>query len=158
MRRRHVTDTLFVLALLGAFAMTGLTAAVMGANAYDGIARGMERNDALRASLSYLTQKIRHSDTAGGVCIRAWEGGDALVLTQTVEGAAYETWIYAWQGRLMETTVAAGETPAPGSGQTILEIAQLSLQAEQGGLIRITAADAWGNGAQTAAWVRCGVG
>lgn len=157
MRRRHVTDTLFVLALLGAFAVTGLAAAVLGANAYSGIAAGMERNDALRASLSYLTEKIRHNDAAGGVSVRDLDGHGALVLTETVEGAAYETWVYAREGRLMEVTVIAGEAASPGSGQAVLELAEVSFTVEKNGLILIAAADARGNWAETAAWVRCGV-
>ncbi len=140
-RRNHLTDILFVLTLFSLFVVLALFVVVLGANVYKGISKNMDSNYSVRSSLTYLTEKIRQSDTTGGYALRTTEAGDALVLT-TVEGnETYDTWIYLWDEELCELTVSGGELFALEDGQPIMPLKSLQMTHGGDGLIHINLTD-----------------
>ncbi len=144
-KKQHVIDIVFVLCLFCVFAILSLFVVVMGANVYQGISADMTENYNVRSSVTYLTEKIRQNDIQGGVSLREFDGKNALVLTDNLEGQKYETWIYAKDGALYEILITAGTEIAPGDGQMITEIADLQMESLGDSLLKVTAVDLDGN-------------
>lgn len=132
--KRHVVDTLLVLTLFFTYVAGALLLCVMGAGVYKNAAAAMEHNYNRRTGALYLTEKIRQHDTAGGVRLSTMAGLDALVLTDSVQGGVYETWIYVRDGQLCEVMVAAGQTALPSGGQAIMPMNALQASGSGGQL------------------------
>lgn len=147
-------DVLFTLALFCVFAATALIAVILGADIYSSTVASMNRNYNTRTSISYLAEKVRQSDTAGGVSTAVVNGQDALVLTQILDGKPYETWIYTGDGELREVLVASGVEVRPQDGQTIMPLDSLELQ-QSGALLTLTATDPQGEISRLVLRIRC---
>ncbi|MDL2237764.1 DUF4860 domain-containing protein [Christensenellaceae bacterium OttesenSCG-928-K19] len=146
---QHIIDIVFVLSLFCVFAVLALFVVVLGANVYQSISGVMTENYNVRSSISYLTEKIHQGDSHGDIVIEKFGEGDALVLSQEIEGAVYETWIYLNEGSLTELMVPEGTEFDPESGQAIMELSDLVLESLDGRLFRITAVDVDGNNYDT---------
>ena len=138
--KRHITDIIFVLSLFCVFAVLALFVVVLGANVYQGISADMTDNYSARSSVSYLTEKIRQNDAVNEISVQSIGGNDALVLSD----GKYATWIYAWDGKLMETTVNEGAAVSPGDGQDIMDAADAEFEYRDGS-VQIRTTDAQGN-------------
>lgn len=147
-------DVLFTLALFCVFAATALIAVILGADIYSNTVSSMNRNYNTRTSISYLAEKVRQGDTAGGVATANVNGQDALVLTQLLDGKPYETWIYTGDGELREVMVASGIEVKPQDGQAIMPIGSLELQ-QNGALLTMTATDPQGEVSRLVLRTRC---
>lgn len=152
--RGHLVDVLFTLALFCVFAATALIAVILGADIYSNTVSSMNRNYNTRTSISYLAEKVRQGDTAGGIATAQVNGQDALVLTQMLDGKQYETWIYTGDGELREVMVASGMEVKPQDGQSIMPIASLELQ-QNGALLTMTATDPQGEVSRLVLRTRC---
>lgn len=98
----HLIDLLFPLALFCAFAVTSLLVVVVGADVYRRTTDEMDRNFALRTPLAYLSQAVHRTDLAGGISIGRFGDGQALILSETVNGEEYRTYLYCRGGNLCE--------------------------------------------------------
>ncbi|WRS26453.1 DUF4860 domain-containing protein [Oscillospiraceae bacterium MB08-C2-2] len=139
----HMIDILFTLALFCVFAASSLMVVLMGANIYRGTTQKMNSNFDTRTSITYVATKIRQNDQAGAVFVDQVGDTPALVLEQQVGDSRYQTWIYHWNGMLMEVFTAQGNAFEPASGQQILEVPVFEIQKE-GSLLKFTSVDAQG--------------
>ena len=140
-RGGHIVDLLFTLALLCVFAASSLMVVMIGANVYKGTVRGMDRNYDMRTSLSYISEKIRQNDVAGGVFVSELEGQNALVLVQDISGSVYETWIYSDAGALKELLVKQGSATRE-AGREIMKLQSFTAELVDGTLsLYVTASD-----------------
>ena len=142
--REHLIDVLFSLALFCVFAVSALAVVIMGADVYAGITENMDRNFTTRTSVAYLSEKIRQNDTSGGVSIGEMDGGTALVLEQSYDGVAYQTWIYLHDGSLMELFIRKGSAFSPENGNAIMELRAFSAELD-GKLCSFTVTGAGGH-------------
>jgi hypothetical protein len=128
---------MFTLLLLGVFALTAIFVAVLGAQVYRSSAEKMQANFDTRTSLVYISEKVRQS-TGTNFEVRDMGGQSALVITEDYDnGQTYETWIYAYDGKLRETTINAGSEMEPGTGQTIMDMKSMDFDVD-GSLVKIT--------------------
>ena len=140
--KRHVVEPLLVLTLFFTYVAGALLLCVMGAGVYQRAADAMQSGYDRRTGALYLTEKVRQHDATAGVRVATLAESDALVLTTSVEGEAYETWSYVHKGYLCEVMVAAGSSVSPDGGQSIMPMAALRLSASGGMLhIHLTAED-----------------
>ena len=100
--KRHVVEPLLVLTLFFTYVAGALLLCVMGAGVYQRAADAMQSGYDRRTGALYLTEKVRQHDETAGVRVATLAESDALVLTTSVEGEAYETWIYVHKGYLCE--------------------------------------------------------
>ncbi|MDL2232474.1 DUF4860 domain-containing protein [Ruminococcaceae bacterium OttesenSCG-928-L11] len=142
---RHVIDILFVLALFGAFIVTALIVAFMGAEVYSGTVENMNRNFDTQTSLTYVSTKIRQNDVSDAVRIDSLGGVQALVLEQSVEGEVYQTWIYCYDGFLKEMFIKQGTEIAPEFGASIMEVDSFALTELSEDLLQVSTTDRNGN-------------
>jgi len=66
-KRKHMIDLLFPIALFLVLAASSLFLVILAANVYRKSVAWEESNYGSRTCLSYVTEKIRQSDTDGGV-------------------------------------------------------------------------------------------
>ncbi|HOG01360.1 MAG: hypothetical protein BWY35_00740 [Firmicutes bacterium ADurb.Bin248] len=128
---RGITATAAMLLLFTAFALLSLLQALYGAAVYERVAGRMDDGYNLRASLSYVANKLHAHDGAGGVDIEQAEGLPVLRLRD--EERESVTLVYFFDGALMEQTVEAAARFDPGAGQRIAELADFTIREIEGG-------------------------
>ncbi len=125
-------ETLLTLGVFSVFAVLAVALTLMGARAYRGIYGRMEENDALRSSLSYVANKVRGGDIAGGVSLEERGGMQVLCLTETAGGTDFETLLFFADGWLREYAVVGGygDSLLPTDGEPVTALADFSMEAE----------------------------
>lgn len=89
--RTHVTDILFTLSLFCLFTACAFLVVLTGIQVYRTTVSDMEDNYSSKTALSYVTEKIRQHDFAGGVSVVSLKGENALVLKDQADGETYLT-------------------------------------------------------------------
>ena len=118
--RKHYIGGLLALLLLCVFAACVLSVLLAGAGTYRKLTARDRASYDSRTATQYLATRIRQADRQGAVSVRAFEGRDALVLTEEIDGELYETRIYYCDGYLRELFTVAGADLAPEDGEKIL--------------------------------------
>lgn len=138
MQKRHVIDFIFPVALLFVFAMSALIVVLLAAQIYKSTTEDSGEHDTSRTALSYISEKLRQNDENGAVSLGTLDDSDCLVMTQTLDGTVYTTYIYAYKGTLRELSVKEGTTPSAGAGETLLEVEDFRAVAVTDTLFRFT--------------------
>lgn len=139
---KHQLDGLVALLLFGVFAACALVVLLTGADAYR---RLTQRDGAAydrRTCAQYVATRVRQADTTGGVAVTDLGGVPALILLEP-EDEGYATWVYCYDGWLMELYAAVSDGFAPEDGERIMEIGGLELWME-GSLLTVTLEDTLG--------------
>lgn len=134
MKRGDSLLSLFVFALVGAFALLSLTAVLVGGRIYRNVADRTEANTGRRTTAAYIAGKVRAYDHADGVDVRDEDGISVLMLTSEIEGSRYVTYIYCLDGMVREYYQREGRAFVPENGEAIAEAEALSFTREDGGL------------------------
>lgn len=138
---RHMVDILFVLTLFCVFALCSILLIAVGARVYQNTVDNMDKHFTSTTSLSYITEKIRQNDYAGGISIEQFGGNDALVLLTEYNGEEYCTYIYSYAGQLKELFTKKNISLSPEAGRNILAISDFSVIEADTGLYEITLVD-----------------
>lgn len=155
-RQSHMVDLLFPVALLFVFAVSSLAVILMATEVYRSTTENSSLNYTARTSMAYISEKIHQNDVGGRVSVGSYNGYDALVLQQDLNGTAYTTYIYMYKNELKELFARDGlEFPAE-MGKTILAVEDFSLQEIKEGIFRFSCTDTDGQEASTIASVRTG--
>ncbi|MCR4902476.1 MAG: DUF4860 domain-containing protein [Butyrivibrio sp.] len=128
-KKHHIIDTLFVILLLFMFAFCVVTLISLGASVYQRNVDTMSDNFNDRTTFAYISEKIRQSDTNGGISMGDFENIPAIVLEQEINQVSYTTYLYQYEGflcELMKKTSVEGISPA--GGQQIIEINDLKIE------------------------------
>ena len=128
--------------LLALFLLLSALTVVRSAAVYRNV---LDRSDRLSRStaLTYITEKVRHNDTAGSVRVGKIGDCQALVIVQGDE-ILYDTYIYCYDGSLRELMIKRELTPAPEMGRCLLPMESLELSLE-GDLLKIRCTDTCGD-------------
>ena len=139
-RSAHSAQPLPVL-LLALFLLLSTLTVVRSGAVYKKV---LDRSDRLTraTALTYITEKIRHNDTAGSIRVGMIGDCQALVIVQGDE-ILYDTYIYCYDGSLRELMIKRELTPAPSMGRSLLPMRSLELELEDG-LLRLRCTDADG--------------
>lgn len=138
---KHIVDVLFVLALFGVFAASALMLVTIGANVYKRNVANMNVNFSTRTAFSYLTEKLRQNDSSNAVSIGELDGEKALILSQTIDGAEYVTYLYLYEGYLKELYVRKDSFTGSdllSAGQNILALSSFHMEEISNHLIKLT--------------------
>lgn len=136
-RSAHSAQPLPVL-LLALFLLLSTLTVVRSGAVYKKV---LDRSDRLAraTALTYITEKIRHNDTAGSIRVGMIGDCQALVIVQGDE-ILYDTYIYCYDGSLRELMIKRELTAAPSMGRCLLPMESLELTLEDG-LLRIRCTD-----------------
>ncbi|MGI5987975.1 MAG: DUF4860 domain-containing protein [Dysosmobacter sp.] len=121
---QHHMEGLLVLLLFGVFAACVLSVLLMGAGRYRVLTERDDASYSWRTAAQYLTTRVRQADTADGVRVGAFDGGegeDTLFLTEQIDGVAYTTRVYWYDGSLRELFAEEGTELDKDAGETVLD-------------------------------------
>lgn len=126
-RGKGQIEGLAALVVFGAFAVSVVAVLLTGAGAY----RRLTARDAAagerRTRSQYIATRVRQ--TEGQATVEELKGVPALCLP---DGAGYVTWVYCWEGWLMELYTSEESELAPEDGTRLMEASGLSLSLEDG--------------------------
>ena len=136
-KKNHTIDTVFVICLLLLFVLSSLSVIAIGASIYKKNVREMADNFSHRIACAYITEKVRQADEGGQIRVEEIFGENALVLTKEIKGVTYNTYIYDYDGNLMELFARSDlGSFYPQSGQRILEVDSFDIEEVSEGLFR----------------------
>ena len=145
-RNKSIMDFLFILALFGAFAITGLLVVLFGSKVYKSTVAKMDANYASRTALSYITEKVRAHDFTGGIEIQEGEGDDSvLLLKDKVNDKTYVTYMYVAEGMLKECTVSEDYDFNYDTGTDILKIHKFAVDETDDAMYKFDIVDEYDN-------------
>ncbi len=142
--RRSEAGVIAMIIFACVFGATMLLSLTSGAEIYRRVGDRVTTASEVRISLSYIVGKIHSHDAAGTVRAGSFGGQDAIFLSQTVDGVAYETILYVYDGKLMELLCEQGWDLEPEDGQVITEGRALTVEEPSPGLLRLCYTDASG--------------
>lgn len=148
---RHMIDILFIVILIGAFALSSVVLVVLGANVYKKTVSHNQQAYQIRTASLYFSQKLHQGDRQDAVSLTSLKSGQqALVLAED----EYETWIFLADGQLRETMVKKGTSVTESFGQPVLALKDLNFRLVKDNLLRITAVSPEGVRSQTDLFIR----
>ena len=103
---------------------------ISGAKSYKNVTAIMEEQFSINTCISYVTAKVRHYDSEGAVIIGKIGDTDALLLKEMIDGEEYLTYLYCYDGSLMELFCSADMEVFPIEGQKIMELDSLELSTD----------------------------
>ena len=130
--QKRKADAVLVLVLFGVFAVCILAVLLTSADAYRRLAERDEQSYDHRVATQYLATRVRQGDEAGRVFVETFDGVDALVLQEEIEGEVYETRVYCYDGYLRELFCWEEAELAPEDGEIVLPAQAMSLNLEDG--------------------------
>lgn len=133
--KSKITD-LAALVVFGLFAVCILLVLLAGADSYRAVTLRGEQSYDRRTAVQYLAMHLRQADRAGAVSVQQFDGADALVLRETVDGEGYLTRIYCAQGYLRELFTAEGGSFDPEDGEPLLKADALRIS-QNGSLLTV---------------------
>lgn len=127
--RSHIIDMVFVICLMFLFIFSALSVITIGAEIYQKNVTAVDDNYHKRTACAYITEKVRQSDAKGGISVKKIFDQDALVLQSEENGILYNTYIYDYDGNLMELfAMDKLKGLYPQTGQKILEISRFDIK------------------------------
>lgn len=136
--RSRSVQTLCVLLVYCLFAVCSLLLILTGAAGYRNISRKMDGDDQLRASLSYVANKVRAGDEAGGISLEKSGDTDVLAISAEYDGDGYVTCLYWYDGALMEQFLKEKDPFLPADGEKVTSLKQFSIT-RRGGVLTLSA-------------------
>ena len=155
-RQNHMVDFLFPVALLFVFAVSSLAVILMATEVYRSTTENSSLNYMARTSMAYISEKIHQNDTGGEVSIGTFDGCDALILQQDLNGNSYKTYIYVYENELKELFARDGLDFPAKTGKTILAVQDFSIHKVKEDVFRFSCTDADGQEASTVVSIRTG--
>lgn len=138
-KKRHAIDIVFVICLLLLFMLSALAVITIGASIYKKNVEHTAISADKRISFAYVTEKVRQADQNGNIFVKELFGKNVLVLQEDIDGSLYDTYIYEYNGYMMELFARDELTDFyPQSGQKIIKIESFNIEEAPGNLLRTT--------------------
>ena len=107
---KHYLDGLLSLLLFGIFAASILSVLLTGAGVYSRLTQRDQNAYDRRTSVQYLATKVRQASSGAQVSVGTFGEGDALLLSEEIDGEPYLTRIYCCDGWLRGRTPLCRKT------------------------------------------------
>ena len=156
-RQSEHLEGLMALLLFGVFAVCLMVVLLTGADSYQGLTRRDQASSDGRTCAQYLATRVRQADIDQSVTVGEFGGSGALCFTQSIVGDDYVTWVYVYDGWLMELFCKADSNLKPEDGERIMTARSLTVS-EEDGLLRLTVAPADGETVELLLNLRSGEG
>lgn len=110
--------------LLVMFGLGIFMLAASSSGAYEMLTSKKSVNEEIRIASSYITTKLRQNDRENSVHVIEdyTDSSDALVISESISGETYLTWIYMSEGKLREVTIPESLSPSDDLSFIISEI------------------------------------
>ena len=118
--RKSDMSGILVLLVFAVFMVSVLFVLLTGADVVQTLTQRDQDSFDRRTAAQYVTTRVRQADSSGMVAVREFGDGAALVLSEEIQGAVFETTVYCYDGYLRELFVEEGLTMDPEFGEKIL--------------------------------------
>lgn len=125
---KHAVQLLFTISLFLIFIISAIAVILCGARVYQKTSADAVSNYEVRASLSYITEKVRQCDNNGGVHIEDHNGISTLALDSVYNNEPYVTYIYYYNGTLNELFTNRNYTFQENAGTPLTSIASITFE------------------------------
>ena len=137
--KKHIIDAVFVICLALLFVLCALSVIAIGADIYQKNVSAMDSNNSRRIASAYITEKVRQADVNGAVFAKEIFDQNALVLQEEIGGQLFDTYIYEYNGTLMELFARDDlDVFYPQSGQKILSIHEFDIENVSDNMLGVT--------------------
>ena len=138
--KEHSLSTLAALLMFALFAIGILSVLLGGANVYRRLNQRGQKSYDSRTCAQYIATKLRQAPAPDAVAVAPFGDGDALLITEIIEGETYLIRVYCHDGWLMELFTISNGVFAPEDGEKILPLQKLTLSLD-GSLISVSLTD-----------------
>ena len=118
--RKSDMSGILVLLVFAVFMVSVLFVLLTGADVVQTLTQRDQDSFDRRTAAQYVTTRVRQADSSGMVAVREFGDGNALVLSEEIQGAVFETTVYCYDGYLRELFVEEGLWMDPEFGEKIL--------------------------------------
>ena len=151
---QHSMQGVFVFVLLGLFAVMSTLMVLLGAQMYRNTVDRSTANNEDRVLSAYVRSMIRAEDTSGAMEIGEYDGVKALAMREDLDGEAYVTWLYCYEGQMYEWFTSDDGEFRPESG-TAISPAQRFEPSLDNGLLTVNLVNAKGEPETVRVALRC---
>ena len=123
-----LTD-LLALTVFAVFALCVLLVLLSGARVYRGLVQRGEESFTSRTAARYVTMRVRQAES---VAVGDFEGCDALIIPEEIDGNTYLTRVYVYDGYVRELYCAENAALLPADGEKVLRADRLHFELEDG--------------------------
>ena len=150
----HSMQGVFVFVLLGIFAVMSTLMVLLGAQMYRNTVDHATANNEDRVLGAYVRSMIRAEDADHAVSVESQNGVTTLALREKLDGEAYVTWLYCYEGQLYEQYTSAGHDFEPQSGSAICPAQSFEPKISDG-LLTVDMTDGAGQPCTVCVGLRC---
>ena len=130
-------EGLLALLLFTVFAVCVLSMLLLGAGAYQRLSLRSQSTYDYRTCAQYLATRLRQAD--GEIRLLDSDGVEGLLLSSTIDGREYGTYIYCWDGWLREFFADKEVGFSPEFGEAVFQAEDLRVRSETAdGLLALT--------------------
>ncbi|WP_304508221.1 DUF4860 domain-containing protein [Anaerotignum sp.] len=129
-KQTRFLETIPNLLLFFLFTACMLATLLAGARVYQRVSSVLDAQFSTTTCINYISAKVRHYDKQDGIGMGRLESVDALALYDTYDGEEYVTYIYSFDGYLMELFCSADGQFLPQDGQQIMPIDNFKISLE----------------------------
>ncbi|MEG2429300.1 MAG: DUF4860 domain-containing protein [Oscillospiraceae bacterium] len=126
-KKTSATTSVLMLVIFSIFSVSSFILVIIGANSYKSIINGIDDNNQIRATLSYVTNKVRQNDCKDAISVEKINGEDVLILASKSDEEIYKTYIYHYKGKLYESYLQSDVKFIENEGEEIVEIEDLNI-------------------------------
>ena len=141
---RHIIDIFFIISLLFGFVFCAILVIALGASIYNRVVASSSQTFDKRIAYAYIVQKVRQCDESGTISVGEIDDIPALTITTAVSGTSYTTYMYVYNGYLMEVYASSDIDISPQSGQRIVQMDNMNIKISSSSLIQIVLTDTKG--------------
>lgn len=128
-KQSKITD-LMALLVFCVFAVCVLAVLLTGAEVYQKLVDRGERCYDARTAAQYVATRVRQADQTGSVAVEDFGGVEALVLREEINGKAYLTRVYCYDGFIRELFTGEDGKFSPEDGEKLLAAETISFSRE----------------------------
>lgn len=137
-KSNYLIDLFFSLSIFAVFAISAILVVFFGIRVYENTMVNMNHNFTSRTAVSYITEKLRQRDVEGCVTLTEIDGTDAISLLKQEDDKTEYTYVYSYDGYLMELTATGDEVPQLNMGTRLMELRSFYVRQIATGIYYVT--------------------
>ena len=123
---QHSIQGVFVFVLLGVFAVLSTLIVLFGAQFYRNTVDQSAANNDCRVLNQYVRSMVRAEDADASMSVEEFDGVTALAMREMIDDEEYITWIYAYDGKLMELFTSMEDEFDPEAGSEVCPVKEFN--------------------------------
>ena len=129
--KKSSVDAVFVLTIFTLFMCCLLLVVLVFVGVYKNTGERINARFNSGTAVSLVTRKLSAYDCTGAISAAEYDGLSVLCLSETIDGAQYNTYIYCHNGKLCELFAKAEQTFDPDMGSGLVEAQNFTIEIKE---------------------------